>query len=380
MSACEHYQQQISQLLDGELPPEQVQTLRAHLRTCPECQRVYDDFLALQAAVRDAAAAPPADLTARIMQQVRQEPVPMPPRSAAPARPARHVQPTPIRRAAQPRPAARKRPAAGRTSPLLPISVMAACLALILGATLWFVPHRSQPSGADTALDNAQAPTVTLSPSVKEEDADGRKQDSLPAPESAPVLDDSVSSLLFSVPAESSADSTTLHISDRKTIEALSALLVRTQPVQPLDADRTPLCVLEETSADGVTTRVTVWCDGKDVVFVSSTDTQYYRVPDAAAEFCRLEVCNQNDFLSNEVFRLVPLCNTRNNLSAAHAVIQLQFQQLFRLFHLFACYDLCNPQINLCKIVNGDFRSQFCNWSSFFFCWLLRFVVLDDGV
>ena len=47
MSACEHYQQQISQLLDGELPPEQVQTLRAHLRTCPECQRVYDDFLAL---------------------------------------------------------------------------------------------------------------------------------------------------------------------------------------------------------------------------------------------------------------------------------------------------------------------------------------------
>ena len=64
MSACEHYQQQISQLLDGELPPEQVQTLRAHLRTCPECQRVYDGFLALQAAVRDAAAAPPADLTA----------------------------------------------------------------------------------------------------------------------------------------------------------------------------------------------------------------------------------------------------------------------------------------------------------------------------
>ena len=274
MSACEHYQQQISQLLDGELPPEQVQTLRAHLRTCPECQRVYDDFLALQAAIRDAAAAPPADLTARIMQQVRQEPVPMPPR--------------PMRRAAPPGPAAPTRPAAGRTSPLLPISVMAACLALILGATLWFVPHRSQPSGADTALDNAQASTVTLSPSVKEEDADGRKQDSLPAPESAPVLDDSVSSLLFSVPAESSADSTTLHISDRKTIEALSALLVRTQPVQPLDADRTPLCVLEETSADGVTTRVTVWCDGKDVVFVSSTDTQYYRVPDAAAEFCRL--------------------------------------------------------------------------------------------
>lgn len=283
MNTCEHYRLQISQLLDGELPEAQQQTLRAHLHTCPDCQRVYDDFLTLQAAVRGTAAEPPADLTARIMQQVRHEPVPA----------ARPAQPMPARRAPHPKPKSKKRPD-GRISPLLPISVMAACLALILGATLWFVPHRSQPSGADTALDNAQAPTVTLSPSVKEEDADGRKQDSLPAPESAPVLDDSVSSLLFSVPAESSADSTTLHISDRKTIEALSALLVRTQPVQPLDADRTPLCVLEETSADGVTTRVTVWCDGKDVVFVSSTDTQYYRVPDAAAEFCRLTGLPEN--------------------------------------------------------------------------------------
>lgn len=283
MNTCEHYRLQISQLLDGELPEAQQQTLRAHLHTCPDCQRVYDDFLTLQAAVRGTAAEPPADLTARIMQQVRHEPVPA----------ARPAQPMPARRAPHPKPKSKKRPD-GRISPLLPISVMAACLALILGATLWFVPHRSQPSGADTALDNAQAPTVTLSPSVKEEDADGRKQDSLPAPESAPVLDDSVSSLLFSVPAEDSADSTTLHISDRKTIEALSALLVRTQPVQPLDADRAPLCVLEETSADGVTTRVTVWCDGKDVVFVSSTDTQYYRVPDAAAEFCRLTGLPEN--------------------------------------------------------------------------------------
>ncbi|MFR9154279.1 MAG: anti-sigma factor family protein [Oscillospiraceae bacterium] len=96
MSNCMHYQQQISQLLDGELPAEQAQTLRAHLRTCPDCRRVYDDFLSLQAAVRDAAAEPPADLTARIMQQVRREPVPMAPRAAIPARPARHVQPTPI--------------------------------------------------------------------------------------------------------------------------------------------------------------------------------------------------------------------------------------------------------------------------------------------
>lgn len=293
MSNCEHYRQQISQLLDGELPAGQAQTLRAHLRTCPGCRRAYDDFLAIQAAVRDAAAEPPADLAARIMQQVRREPVPMAPRTATPTRPVRHTQPASIRKAPA-KPAARKRPASDRTSPLLPISVMAACLALILGATLWFAPHRNPSSGSGTALDSSRTPTVTVSPSVKDEAEGNRKQDALPAAENEPVLDDSVSSLLFSVPAEDSADSTTLHISDRKTIEELSALLVRTHPAQPVDAAQTPLCVLEETNADGTTTRVTVWRDGKDVIFASSTDAQSYRVPSAAAEFCRLTGLPEN--------------------------------------------------------------------------------------
>ena len=293
MSNCEHYRQQISQLLDGELPAGQAQTLRAHLRTCPDCRRAYDDFLAIQAAVRDAAAEPPADLTARIMQQVRREPVPMAPRTATPTRPVRHTQPASIRKAPA-KPAARKRPASDRTSPLLPISVIAACLALILGATLWFAPHRNPSSDSGTALDSSRTPTVTVSPSVKDEAEGNRKQDALPAAENEPVLDDSVSSLLFSVPAEDSADSTTLHISDRKTIEELSALLVRTHPAQPVDAAQTPLCVLEETNADGTTTRVTVWRDGKDVIFASSTDAQSYRVPSAAAEFCRLTGLPEN--------------------------------------------------------------------------------------
>ena len=165
---------------------------------------------------------------------------------------------------------------------------MAACLALILGATLWFTPRRNPSSSAGTALDSSRIPTATASPSINDEAKGNQKQDALPAAESESVLDDSVSSLLFSVPAEDSADSTVLHISDRKTIEELSALLVRTHPAQPVDAGQTPLCVLEETNADGTTTRVTVWRDGKDVIFSSSADAQSYRVPGAAAEFCRL--------------------------------------------------------------------------------------------
>jgi len=148
MNTCEHYRLQISQLLDGELPEAQQQTLCAHLHTCPDCQRVYEDFLTLQAAVRGTAAEPPADLTARIMQQVRHESVPA----------ARPAQPMPARRAPHSKPKSKKRPD-GRISPLLPISVMAACLALILGATLWFAPHRNPSGSSSTVLDSSQAQT-----------------------------------------------------------------------------------------------------------------------------------------------------------------------------------------------------------------------------
>ena len=272
MNTCEHYRLQISQLLDGELPEAQQQTLRTHLHTCPDCQRVYDDFLTLQAAVRDTAAEPPAELTARIMQQVRLQPAPA----------ARPAQPTPVRRAPRTKETAKKRPD-GRISPLLPISVMAACLALILGATLWFTPHRNPSGSGSTALDSLRTQAETVTPAGN--DAAQNEPERSPAPENAPVLDDSVSSLLFSVPNDSAngsgADSSTLHISERKTIEALSALLVRTQPTQPPDAANAPLCTLEETNADGSVTQVTVWLDGKDIIFASSTDAQHYRVPGA---------------------------------------------------------------------------------------------------
>lgn len=279
MNTCEHYRLQISQLLDGELPEAQQRTLRAHLHTCPDCQHVYDDFLTLQAAVRDTAAEPPAELTARIMQQIHLQPAPA----------ARPAQPTPVRRAPRPKEAVKKRPD-GRISPLLPISVMAACLALILGATLWFTPHRNPSGSGSAALDSLRTQTEAVTPAGS--DAAQNEPERSPAPENAPALDDSVSSLLFSVPNDSAkgggADSSTLHISERKTIEALSALLVRTQPTQPPDAANAPLCTLEETNADGSVTQVTVWLDGKDIIFASSTDAQHYRVPGAAAEFCRL--------------------------------------------------------------------------------------------
>lgn len=64
----------------------------------------------------------------------------------------------------------------------------ATCLALILGATLWFVTARSQPSGADTALDNAQAPTVTPV-SLRRRGCGWSEAGQSPAPEAADPID-----------------------------------------------------------------------------------------------------------------------------------------------------------------------------------------------
>ncbi|MFR7767812.1 MAG: hypothetical protein ACLU0Z_04275 [Oscillospiraceae bacterium] len=96
--------------------------------------------------------------------------------------------------------------------------------------------------------------------------------------------DDSVNDLLFTVPAED-APTVRCCISNRKTIEELSALLVRTQRNGRRRA--TPLCVLEETNADSTTTRVTVWRDGKRRDLLRSADAQSYRVR-RRCEFCRL--------------------------------------------------------------------------------------------
>lgn len=52
----------------------------------------------------------------------------------------------------------------GVSLPLLPISVMAACLALILGATLWFAPHQNPSGSGSTVLDSSQAQTAAATP------------------------------------------------------------------------------------------------------------------------------------------------------------------------------------------------------------------------
>ena len=54
MKHCEIYEEWISAFLDGELGREQKAELQAHMAVCPECQRFFDDLVAIHEALMDA--------------------------------------------------------------------------------------------------------------------------------------------------------------------------------------------------------------------------------------------------------------------------------------------------------------------------------------
>ena len=48
MTHCDEYQALISPWLDGALPEEEADAVREHLAVCPDCQRYYDDLMAIR--------------------------------------------------------------------------------------------------------------------------------------------------------------------------------------------------------------------------------------------------------------------------------------------------------------------------------------------
>lgn len=75
MTDCLNYEQQISAMMDGELPEAERQALEAHLETCPDCMEVYRMFSGVSAAMHDISFEPPADLKERVLQQIEDEKV-----------------------------------------------------------------------------------------------------------------------------------------------------------------------------------------------------------------------------------------------------------------------------------------------------------------
>ena len=102
MLTCEEALERMSQALDGPLPLEERQALEEHLESCPECRAAYEALFQMEDALREIGETPaPAELSARVMEQIQAAPArrPAPPveagRMAEPCRAGRLCGPLP---------------------------------------------------------------------------------------------------------------------------------------------------------------------------------------------------------------------------------------------------------------------------------------------
>ncbi len=81
--SCEYYQALMSRLLDGDLTAEEQAAAQEHIRSCPDCARVWDAFCQMGEAIRgEAMVEPPPALARGVMDRVaahsRPAPAPIP--------------------------------------------------------------------------------------------------------------------------------------------------------------------------------------------------------------------------------------------------------------------------------------------------------------
>ena len=72
MQTCEQYQEQISRMIDGDLPEAEQAELRKHLEQCDACRELYAAFSAISAHLAEPEL-PPVDFSSAILSQIRQE-------------------------------------------------------------------------------------------------------------------------------------------------------------------------------------------------------------------------------------------------------------------------------------------------------------------
>ena len=241
MMSCQEYEQQISQLLDGELPEAQQADLQAHLRTCKHCADLYAEFTFLSQALRDPE--PPADLTQRVMNQIREEQI--------------------IDLEEQ-----RRR----RRRPWRALAAMAACFAVILGVA-WFAGpgalNRAVPTGITLShpADNAQRALEADVPPTQAETGG----------ETLAESDQSGQPLLLG----------TIKPLDLEQSQKVLALLVNSEETEAPAEETEPVCVAASKAETGEEVLTTLWIDGEDVVFTLNGE-QYFKTEDAAPELQQL--------------------------------------------------------------------------------------------
>ena len=231
MMSCQEYEQQISMLLDGELPEAQRADLEAHLRTCRNCADTYAEFTFLSQALRDPE--PPADLAERVLSQLREEQV---------------IDLNEQRRGRR----------SWRTA-----AAIAACFAVLLGVAYFAGPgvwNHSVPTGITLfhPSDNAQrALEADVSPA--ESGTETAETDGANPP-------------LLMVSARP--------LSQEQSEKAL-ALLENAAEAEAPEEDHAPACAAVAPGEDGSDTVTTLWIDGEDVVFTEDGE-HFFKTEDAA--------------------------------------------------------------------------------------------------
>src|SRR5262249_19695618 len=122
----------VSELIDGELDPEQIEPVILHLEACLICRQARQDFLDARNRIRDYSVTADAAAQARVLERI----------------------------------AGRRRIAWWRRSISIPIPVAASALLLIVGIAVWIGVHRPTDSAG-----NERRMTVTQTAS--DQDSNG---------------------------------------------------------------------------------------------------------------------------------------------------------------------------------------------------------------
>lgn len=237
MPNCQ-YEQQISLLLDGELSGRDASLAEAHLRTCADCAKRYEEYQNLSSLFSDMLSEPPKGFAESVMAQIRAEE-------------AEKV--VPITEA-------KKRKKKSAFAPLL---ATAAMLAVIIGVVS--IAGRNVPTGASLSQNRVQTVgTQQAAPDTQSEAA---------AENLAAVLADDTDDAEGSM--DTSSFAAVLGVSeqlDAETTAEIRALLKDGEKTDAPQEDEEPVCTLTDQEKDTL-----VWIDGEDVIYTEDGE-HFFRI------------------------------------------------------------------------------------------------------
>lgn len=226
MPNCQ-YEQQISLLLDGELSGRDASLAEAHLRTCAQCAKRYEEYQNLSRLFSDTMAEPPKDFAASVMAQILAE---------------EKEKVVPIAEGKKKK----------KKSAFAPLLATAAMLAVIIGVVS--MAGRNVPTEASLSQNRTQIVETQQAAPAEESEPDGEAL--------AAVLSDDLDAADVSMDTEGFAAVLGAGVpqSDDETTAEIRALLKDGTETDAPEAE--PVCTLTDQEEDTL-----VWIDGEDVIY-----------------------------------------------------------------------------------------------------------------